>query len=94
MKTLHYWINKHWEPDIVEDKTQLVISRVVIGTQETLDNKEQTLKSIPYCNMIPRLMEEYNNKFSWIMEQWELWDMPDINWLECSIDEDEDLLDN
>lgn len=66
---MYCWITYEGERDISEDRTKFQISRIVIWTKETIKNKEQRLKEIPFCSMLDSLERELKERVNNILEE-------------------------
>ena len=83
MKKCFYWITWDWSRDISENPKDFQIYRTVIWADDTLDNKEQRLKEIPFHSVLNSLEDILKNKMNRILDNY---DLPDIGGSEGIID--------
>lgn len=68
MKTLFCWIDTDWIRDISKDHRNFQIYRTVIWTDETLNDKQNALKQIPFCTVLDSLEMELKGRVNWILD--------------------------
>ena len=83
MKKFYYWITGDWSRDISENPKDFQIYRTVIWADDTLDDKEQRLKEIPFCNVLNSLEVELKKRVTIILDNYNL---PDIGGCEGIVD--------
>lgn len=78
---LFYGITHEDKRDIQETEEGFKICRRVIWSEETLENKEQRLKEIPFCSVLDSLERELKARVNNILDHEDDNCMNDLDWL-------------